>query len=228
MNVNEKIKIFLNEIDEVRQITPSGKPIRISYNTAKTKGLDNDFVHTYLKKLEQEYKIIKILNLGTPVVGFVIGGGNYNPDEHHHVFELKEGFAEYCSQTIHQPVNNNIEQEKVNSKNELRITYSEHSRKILINNFFLIANPDFDSENEQVFFYLYKNPNILIKKGELMEDLKVSLTKELPKIVENLNFTKAFRKAFFDVSQDSIRFYNPVSEQRLKELGITELPIQAK
>ena len=39
------------------------------------------------------------------------------------------------------------------------------------------------------------------------------------KIVENLKFKKDLRKAFFDISQDSIKFFNPVSKERLQELA---------
>ena len=108
------------------------------------------------------------------------------------------------------------------------ISYSESSREIILNNLFLIAKPDFDSENEQVFNYLYKNPNKPVGRGEIMEDLKISLTKDFHKIVENLKFKKDLRKAFFDISQDSIKFFNPVSKERLQELGIKTIAIEIK
>lgn len=110
------------------------------------------------------------------------------------------------------------------------ISYSENSREIILNDFFLISKPDFNSENEQVFYYLYRNPNRTIEKSEIEENFKANqtLTKDFHKIVENLKFKKDLRKAFFDISQDSIKFFNPVSKERLQELGIKNIPIKVE
>ncbi len=110
------------------------------------------------------------------------------------------------------------------------ISYSENSREILLNDLFLISKPDFESENDQVFYYLYRNPNKTITKVEVQENFtgNKTLTKDFNKIVENLKFKKDLRRAFFDISQDSIKFYNPVSQKRLQELGIKNIPIEIK
>jgi len=226
MDVNEKIKIFLNEIDQIKQITVENKPIRISAFDLFQKGIDDDFVHAYLKKLDYEFGIVTIRNLGESNIAIY----NDNPDQGYNVFDLKEGFGEYYLKKtqISEISNKNLKLQDNPKSYNLKITYSETNREIILNNLFLIAKPDFDSENEQVFFYLYRNPNTLIKRGEVMENLNTTLTKDFGKIIENLNFKKDLRKAFFDVSRDSIKFYNPVSKERLDELGIKNIAIKVK
>lgn len=67
------------------------------------------------------------------------------------------------------------------------ITYTP-IREVLLNMTIRLAKPDFDSENDIVFDYLYNHPNKKIGLRELEEQLKRSLTKSLHKIVENLGF----------------------------------------
>lgn len=228
----DRIVDFLAEIDDVRQITEFGKPIRMSYEETKNKGFDKLFVSTFLKKLEQELKIIRVINIGSPCIGFFVldGGGYSNPDEYYHVFELKVGFDDYYKRTIAEASSNKILPHSDNKNSGLKITYSEHAREIILNDFFVVSKPDFNSENEQVFYYLYRNPNRIIEKSEIEENFKSNqtLTKDFHKIVENLKFKKDLRKAFFDISQNSIKFFNPVSKERLQELGIKNIPIKVE
>lgn len=93
-------------------------------------------------------------------------------------------------------------------------------REIFINNF-LLTRLDFDSENDNVFKYLYEHPNQTISLAELEKRLGGErLKKSLHKIVENLGFVPEIRKAFFDTSKDSIRFRNPLTKAILEELKI--------
>ena len=97
------------------------------------------------------------------------------------------------------------------------------AREILINEF-LLANLDFNSENDNVFDYLYKNPNKIVGVAELEKRLGgTSLKKSLHKIVENLGFVREIKRAFFDISKHSIRFRNPLTSKELEELGIPRL-----
>jgi hypothetical protein len=229
-SVKEKIIIFLNEVEEIRQITLGGKVIMMPYDQLEERGLDQNFVHTFMNKLHGDLNVIRIISLGTPFSGFMVAGQYSDPNKHYHIFELKDGFDSYYKQTIAEFANNPI------AKNHgaevaaagLKIKYSEHSREILLNDFFLISKPDFDSENEQVFHYLYKHPNRPVERGEIMENLKISITKDFDKIIENLKFKKDLRKAFFEISKDSIKFYNPVSKERLQDLGIKNIPVEIK
>lgn len=97
-------------------------------------------------------------------------------------------------------------------------------RQVLLNNL-EIAKPDFDSENELAFSFLIDNPNKKHTKADVEKAIGKSLTKTLHKIVENLGFTGDIRKAFFDVSKDSICFKNPIKQEDLDKLGIVKLKL---
>ena len=97
------------------------------------------------------------------------------------------------------------------------------AREILINGF-LLTRLDFDSENDNVFKHLYEHPNQTISVAELEKRLGgTPLKKSLHKIVENLGFVREIKRAFFDISKDSIRFRNPLTSKELEELGISRL-----
>lgn len=108
-----------------------------------------------------------------------------------------------------------------------RITFNK-AREIQIDDEILISRPDFDSENERIFTYVYENPNRRISKTEIEDHYREPITKSLNKVVENLGFTGDLRKVFFDVSKNSIRFKNPVTKQELEQFGITSLEITRK
>ncbi len=111
----------------------------------------------------------------------------------------------------HEPVN------KTGEINEIvhQITYTKH-RQILMNDDVQIGNPDFNSENDLVFSFLYENPNRRITVEEIENKIGGKLTKTLHKIVENLGFEGDTKKLFFSVSKGVIEFRNPVTK---KDLG---------
>lgn len=97
------------------------------------------------------------------------------------------------------------------------------AREIWINGF-LLSQLDFNSENDNVFKYLYENPNKTISSTELEKQLGGdSLKKSLHKIVENLGFTREIKHAFFAISKNSIQFRNPITKKELEELGVSWL-----
>ncbi len=102
----------------------------------------------------------------------------------------------------------------------LAVTYTS-SRQVLLNDMFQLAKPNFDSENDLVFGFLYKNPNKTFSKKNIEQELKTSITKDFHKIVENLGFKGDLAKIFFSTSKNSIMFRNPVSSNELEQMGIT-------
>ncbi len=98
------------------------------------------------------------------------------------------------------------------------------AREILINGF-LLAKLDFARENDNVFDYLYRNPDRTVSISELEKHLGESMRKSPSKIVENLGFAGEFKKVFFDISKDSIRFRKQITRSQLQEFGITWLRI---
>jgi adenylate cyclase class IV len=98
--------------------------------------------------------------------------------------------------------------ETIPKANESRIYYSD-KREVLLDNKQVLSNPNFNSENDIVFTFLYKNPNITFTKAEIEINCKITMLKSFSKIIENLGFTKKLKSNFFDVSKTSIRFKNP-------------------
>jgi hypothetical protein len=107
------------------------------------------------------------------------------------------------------------------------VKYSENNREITINNF-LIAKPDFNSENEVVFSYLYRNANKIVKTEELEKQVGGKLKKPIHNILRDLGFTGKFAQVFFSASKSGVKFRNPITHQDLKDLGIERLKIQEK
>lgn len=110
---------------------------------------------------------------------------------------------------------------------QYNITFSMNN-EIIINNLVLLSQPNFGSENAEVFEYVIERPNKEIKQKEIEKHIGRSIGKDLHKIVENLGFKGDVRKAFFRVSTDTILLRNPVTRAHLAELGIPFLRISPK
>ena len=96
------------------------------------------------------------------------------------------------------------------------ITYTKQ-RQILMNNA-QIGKPDFNSENDLVFGYLYKHPNESFTKEQIEKAVGVKLNKSLHKIVENLGFEGDTKEVFISVSKNAIQFRNPITKKDLEEM----------
>jgi len=96
-------------------------------------------------------------------------------------------------------------------------------REILVNDF-LLTQLEFNSENDNVFKYLYEHSNRVIGLKELEKQLGGNpLKKSLHKIVENLGFARELKDAFFGISKTSILFRNPLARKELDSLGISKI-----
>lgn len=107
---------------------------------------------------------------------------------------------------------------KTKEKDEVmyQITYTKQ-RQVLMNNA-QISKPDFNSENDLVFSFLYENPNRRIGIEEIEKAVGGKLTKSLHKIVENLGFEGDTKEVFFSVSKNAIEFRNPITKRDLEEM----------
>ncbi len=100
--------------------------------------------------------------------------------------------------------------------------------EILINEF-LLSRPNFDSENQNIFEYVFDRPNQTILLEELRQALDGELPKKsLPKIVDNWGFTRELKKLFFRVSAQSIYFRNPVRQKDLEMTKVGRLSISRR
>lgn len=102
------------------------------------------------------------------------------------------------------------------------------AREILINGF-LLAKLDFNSENDNIFSYIYENPNRTIGIEELAKQLGgVPPKKPLHKIIENCGFTLELKKLFFNISKTSIYFRNPIRRKELEQMGLGRLKLRCR
>jgi hypothetical protein len=107
------------------------------------------------------------------------------------------------------------------------ITFSM-SNEIILNDMLVIAKPNLNSENGEVFHYLFEHPNKMITKKELEQSIGQSIGKDFHKIVENLGFTGDLRKTFFQVSNNALLFRNPITKADFDQLGIPPLRISKR
>ncbi len=84
----------------------------------------------------------------------------------------------------------------------------------------VLASPNFDSMNDNVFQHLYEHPGQTFTVGELGAAARTSGLKDLHKVAEVLHFEGDLKKLFFRVSKDKIVFDRSVSVGRLATLGI--------
>ena len=102
------------------------------------------------------------------------------------------------------------------------------AREILINGF-LLTKLDFNSENDNIFDHIFRNPNKLIGIGELKPSLGgADPKKALSKIIENCGFTRELKKLFFNISKTSVFFRNPIRRKDLDDSGLGRLKLQRR
>ena len=78
-----------------------------------------------------------------------------------------------------------------------------------------IAAPQLESQTYRVFRVLYKNPEKIFTVAELEQCTGINVLKSLHKVPENLNFTGARKKLFFEVSRGGILFRRQVTRGQL-------------
>jgi len=100
------------------------------------------------------------------------------------------------------------------------LTYSEKSRKLVLNDCFVIAKTNLNSANDNFLSYIFQNQNREISLTEVQEKGKAEIKRDFHKVLDDLNFRGAVRKLFFDVSKTTITFHNPVSKKQVQEAGI--------
>jgi hypothetical protein len=111
---------------------------------------------------------------------------------------------------------------------ELRITFSDHTGELVLNDLFALAKPTINGQNYRIIRYLIANPNRFISA----EDIEAkaldgkSLDKRLTDFAAQMNMNKDLGKLFFDTGKDGIRLNNPVTQERMAEKGITRIRIK--
>jgi hypothetical protein len=107
------------------------------------------------------------------------------------------------------------------------LEYNPNVREIVVNGF-LISKMDLAGKNEQIFGFLFDNPNRVVKIEEITPKLGAADKDrlDLPKFVESIGFTGDLKRVFFDVRAESIVFRNPVNRDLLESLGLRRIRVQ--
>lgn len=251
MDADGKIKLVLSALYNYSKLRPTSEPF--SYNPFTDNALSNIPDHerwTILEKFEKDFRIIQIVE--RPDINYTIDEDSFNENNdpldliHGGYYEIKvldnfDSFAE-PHLFIDEPIPEIIKEQKKMDEdyndfkkwgktyanmrdNAFSIEYTEQ-REILLNGYFLLGKPNFNSENDLVFNYLIEHPNATLDRSDIEKAIGIKLTKSLHKIVENLGFNTELRKLFFHITKDFLYFRNPVTKEDLTKLGINKIRIK--
>lgn len=105
------------------------------------------------------------------------------------------------------------------SEDDLYIISFTKDRHVVLNNTFILSNPNFMSENHKFIEYVVEHPDVELKRKEI-EAATEPLKKNFHAILNDLGFRNELRKLFFEVSKTAIKFRNGVSVHELPDLGV--------
>jgi mRNA-degrading endonuclease RelE of RelBE toxin-antitoxin system len=233
MTYEEKLDKILFKLTEERKLTRKGHKTKVKFNDRSFTKIEVSDIYRILLKLQDDEKALTIVESLTPIDHVYPDYPNNSiahPNDYDLVnvvvVELDDKFDKWLmhKKKIEQAINSVFSntaiddiKNKPKSKSIYQIKYGADQR-IILNNLFELSKPNFDSENANVFDFLYNNPNKKYTLQEIESSLDQKLTKNLSKIVENLGFTKDLKKVFFQVSKTSIIFHNPISQKRMNNL----------
>jgi len=94
-----------------------------------------------------------------------------------------------------------------------KITYSEHTREIKLNNL-VLARLQFDSKNVNFFEYVYSHQNQQIDIKDIENNTAIEIKDSIHDILRDLGFKDTLRKLFFPIATKSkVMFTNPITKQ---------------
>ncbi len=228
-------EFLLQKIDNLTYIAPEGEEISFSMdNNSGLYDAELELVKGALHKMALELELLEIVSepnvsekdsansentknsqgKNTEDYKFVIRINNTQFDRYY------RGYTEYNSGLLVSKKNFLTKEDSPFAKKDgMELKYI--NRKILLNNIIILANPDFNSENDLVCEYLFNNVGRTLSRKDLESSLKKPLIKDLNKIAEQLGFTKDIRKVFLSVSKTNICLKRvSISKEELKNLGL--------
>lgn len=187
------------------------------YVSEPLKDIEVDDIYNFFNKLISDYKVAS--EMFSPPQYDTSGEDPYmfsidDPLNNTFTIVLTDRFEEWATNYLKQPDN----------LYPLQIDFTPN-REIILNGYFLLGKPDFDSENELVFGYLFKNPNTRTSQEDIEKALNIKINKSFHKIIENLGFKGDLKHIFFQVSKNTILFRNPVTPEELNKLGYSRIKL---
>lgn len=223
--IERQYEIFLEYVYGRCVVSSKSATIRIFSleRELRSNHIDNHTIANILLKLQFDLDLLTILTFprNIDINSLPILYQTVSADDEDDVFEIaiNDKCLPWLEQKLARKSNNCIDE------SHYWIEYTEN-RIIVLNNVFVLSKPDFDSENDLVFSYIFKNPYKEITEREILEIVNKKEIKSFHKILDNLNFSGDIRKLFFDVSRTVIVFHNPVSKQRAEKLGLLQVRLK--
>lgn len=138
--------------------------------------------------------------------------GNWLTALERHLFALEEIIVT-LEERRNLSVRQEIAEKEYQSDTLYRVAFSTHTREIKLNNI-VISKPDFNSENDNFFQYVFDNPGRPIGIEELEQHMGFQPIKRLAHIVRDLGFIGELKTIFFPVvTKNQVMFINPISKQ---------------
>lgn len=225
-SVEEKLFFVFESLHRAIEMSAEEEYPRISLSDRVFNFVTREEFEQITNKFAKE-KTIKIKKDFEPIGLHVPLFGMYNCFYFKPLSVFKKGFKKYEKeyQNVFYKGQNVKNSEK--STELLTIEFKTHSNEIILNDLFLLSKPHSDSENDQVFHYLYDHPNKKITKARLKKN-GIQVGKSFTQIIRDLGFLGNLGKVFFISSEKVITFRNPVTKEILDDLGITRIRLHTK
>lgn len=94
------------------------------------------------------------------------------------------------------------------------------TRKVMLNNTFVLSSPNFDTENHQFIEYILEHEGEKLTKNAIEKDANIELKKSFHATLSDLGFKGEIRKLFFEANKNTVKFRNNVPESDLSTLEI--------
>ena len=206
MDYNEKRAIVIHSIIEAQRLSTGSLKPRLFVKTNPLRLVAVQDIVRILVQFRDAGKL-KILDKYLGPTHNIKGFWDLLPEPDHYI-ELSDIDIKYFEKEYQQVRKYYSEDSSIKGKQQFFIELTA-DRRILLNGKIEIAQPDFNSENEQVFSYLYEYCNQEIRISDLKK--KFGMKKTIDKVLANLGFTKGLRSTFFDINKTTIKFKSPVS-----------------
>ncbi|MCA9379872.1 hypothetical protein KC675_01700 [Candidatus Dojkabacteria bacterium] len=197
--------LIIEQVINIARIDSSKSFLKIFIDSSSLKDIDPDDILGILNQFQNDGK----LKIGKTFFGnqLNIKGPWDLIKEQRHYIEVGRIEIEYFEEEFLKLSHLIGDASQSTGDKEFFILYTS-DRRILLNGKIEIAQPDFNSENDLVFKYLYERSGREIPLSELKS--KIHMRKPIDKVLTNLGFVKGLRSAFFDVNKTTIKFKKKV------------------
>ena len=125
-------------------------------------------------------------------------------------------------------VKNTTDAPRSSSQNSRVLYWATFDNREIMVNGFRLSKPHFDSENDVVFDFIFRNPGRKLELAEIEAATKRTLHKKLYDIIRTLGFKNELKDIFFPhVSKTAVTFINPVTEADFRKRKLREPHLHA-